>query len=211
VKGFWRNTAWLTAIAAAIVGLLYLLVFDTWEVPAGDPMFSVSVAPNLSPGDRILTRRGSQPVVGQLARCASPQAPGQYVVGRVYGLAGSLVQIQGWNILTDGVPAGHPTRACGPVPMTHPATGELMTLLCGEEDAPAWTFRTLRIQNDYSFTGDLTARIDPGKAFLVSDNRVLHQDSRDFGQVDYSTCEHVVFRLWGKSYLDSSRRNTILY
>ncbi len=39
----------------------------------------------------------------------------------------------------------------------------------------------------------------------------MHQDSRDFGQVDASTCEHVAFPLWGERYTDGSRRFTILW
>jgi signal peptidase I len=52
---------------------------------------------------------------------------------------------------------------------------------------------------------------EAGKLFLVSDNRSMHEDSRDFGQVDASTCEHIVFRLWGEHYTDSSRRFTIIW
>ena len=210
MKGFWRNVAWLVAIVGAVVGLLYLLVFDTWVVPGDDPMLSVSVEPNLRPGDRILTRRGSTPLLGELTRCRSPQNPEKYVVGRVYGYGGSTVQLQGWTVVVDGQ-VMKSSRGCPGMKMTHPATGEVIQLLCNETDAPAWTFRTLHGASEYAEAADMTAVVEPGKVFLISDNRLLHQDSRDFGQVDASSCEHIVFRLWGQSYLDSSRRNTILY
>ncbi len=206
----WRNLAWFVAIVGAIVGLLYLLVFDTWEIPGDDPMFTVSVAPNLDPGDRILIRRGSRPIIGQLARCRNPLAPEKSVVGRVYGLGSDRVQMHGFTVLVDGQTM-KTARGCPGTTLTHPATGEVVNLICAETDAPAWTFRTLQGNADSAYAGDWTAVVEQGKAFLISDNRMLHQDSRDFGQVDYSTCEHIVYRLWGKSYLDSSHRNNILY
>jgi signal peptidase I len=53
--------------------------------------------------------------------------------------------------------------------------------------------------------------VEPGKVFLVSDDRHIHKDSRDFGQVDGAACEHVVFRLWGESFGDSSHRFNVLW
>ena len=53
--------------------------------------------------------------------------------------------------------------------------------------------------------------VEPGKLFLVSDDRHIHKDSRDFGGVDAATCEHVVFRLWGERFTDGSRRFNILW
>lgn len=211
MRDFWRNLAWFVAIVGAIIGLLYLLVFDTMEITGEDPMFTVSIEPNLEPGDRILIRRGQQPIIGQLARCKNPQSPTKWTIGRVYGLAGHTVQMQGFLVMVDGQ-VMKTARGCPGMTITHPATGEVMQLFCNETDAPAWSFRTLRgSENSAAYGGDLTATVEPGKAFLISDDRQLHQDSRDYGQVDVSTCEHIVYRLWGKSYLDSSRRNTILY
>jgi signal peptidase I len=59
--------------------------------------------------------------------------------------------------------------------------------------------------------GESSAKVEAGKVFLVSDNRLMHLDSRDFGQVDVSTCSHIVYRLWGERFTDSSRRFTILW
>ncbi len=210
MKGFWRGVIWLSAIVGAIVLLLYLLVFDTWVVPGDDPMLTVSVEPMLRPGDRILTRRGTTPTFGQLARCRSPLNPGRYVVGRVFGMPGDTVEIKR-EIVSVAGQAIIPRRGCPKVTLTHPVTGEIMSLACAEEENPAWSYSTLHSASEYALEGDMVAVVETGRAFLVSDDRHLHQDSRDFGQVDMSTCEHIVYRLWGESYADSSRRNTILW
>jgi signal peptidase I len=210
VKGFWRGTAWFVAIVGAIALLLYLFVFDTWVVPGDDPMLTVSVEPTLRPGDRILTRRGSSPHIGELARCRSPLNVNKYVVGRVFGMDGDSVEIKSEGVWVGGKAIPRP-RSCPGMSLTHPATGEIIPLTCGEEDNPAWTYRTLRAATESAVEPDVIARVETGKVFLVSDNRHLHQDSRDLGQVDAASCEHVVFRLWGESYVDSSRRNTILW
>ena len=82
--------------------LLYLFVFDTWVVPGDDPLFTASILPTLSPEDRILTRRGSQPVVGELARCIIPDGSGKYTIGRVFGGPGDTVEISNERVAVNG-------------------------------------------------------------------------------------------------------------
>jgi signal peptidase I len=207
-SSFARGVVWVAAIAGAIGLLLYLFVFDTWLVPETDPAFVASVAPNLGPGDRILLRRGSEPANGELARCADPTDNTKYVVGRVFGRTGDTVETRGDAVVVSGrgTPVAH---GCPPVTLTHPVTGEPITLNCGVEENPAWSYGTLR--SSTLTDGTHAGQVEPGKLFLVSDDRALHQDSRDFGQVDATTCEHIVYRLWGATYADGSRRFSILW
>lgn len=207
MKGFTRTAVWVLAILGAIAGLLHLLVFDTWVVPSADPAFGASVLPTLMKEDRILTRRGSTPGVGELARCVSPTT-GDYVVGRVYGREADTVQIRGSVVLTNGkaVTARH---ACPAVTVAHPVSGGLVSMSCSVVETGAWSYSYL--DHPEMRGGDHSAKVEPGKVYLVSDNRLMHQDSRDFGQVDVATCEHVVFRLWGERYTDGSRRFDILW
>jgi signal peptidase I len=95
------------------------------------------------------------------------------------------------------------------VKIVHPITQEEITLNCATEDNGAWTYDYL-VPVDRP-EGARTAVVEQGKLFLLSDNRVIHKDSRDFGLIDATTCEHVVFRLWGDSFVDTSRRFTVLY
>jgi signal peptidase I len=198
----------MSAILGAIGLLLYLFVFDTWVIPSDDPALTASLLPTLSPDDRILTRRGGAPKVGELARCMRPDGSGKFVIGRVFGLERDDVEVNNERAATNG--KGVATRfGCGKVNVVHPVSGEDVPLSCSVEDNGAFTYGVL-VHPEYR-EGQRVAKVEPGKIYLVSDDRHIHLDSRDFGQVDATTCEHVVFRLWGQSFTDSSHRFNILW
>jgi signal peptidase I len=208
VKGFVRSSIWVIGIGGAICLLLHILFFDTWVIPETDQLLVTSILPTLHPNDRILTARRSNPIAGQLARCTSPEPGSDYVIGRVMGVGGDTVVIDSGRVSINGKLLAS-RHACPKVKMVHPITQEEITLACATEDNGAWTY-------DYLLSperpeGPRTAVVEQGKLFLVSDNRVIHKDSRDFGLIDATTCEHVVFRLWGDSFVDTSRRFTVLY
>lgn len=208
MERYLRSLIWLAAIFGAIGLLLYLFVFDTWVVPGDDPQFVASVEPNLRPNDRILTRRGSSPRYGELARCLSPDGSGRFVVGRMFGAGGDTVTISNERVAVNG--KGMATRfGCGMVSVLNPATGQPVLMGCSAEDNGAFTYNVL-VHPEFR-EGDRTVLVDPGKAYLVSDDRHIHHDSRDYGEVDAATCEHIVFRLWGDSFVDASRRFNVLW
>lgn len=212
MNGFVRGLLWITGIFGAICLLLYLFLFDVWTVPRGpDDLFAASIRPTLMVEDHILVHRGHVPGFGELARCASPTTTGAYVVGRVFGRHGDQVEVNDRGVVTNGK-ALDSRAACTDVTLPHPATQNLITLHCGIAETGAWNFEFLIPKGgDGVSVGTSTAVVEPGKLYLVSDNRLMHDDSRDFGLVDESTCEHIVFRLWGEKYTDSSRRFTILW
>jgi len=207
-SSFTRSVAWFVAIVGAVGVLLYLFVFDTWEVPGTDPLFVASVEPMLHPQDRILTSRQSTPGFGELARCLVPDGRGTFTVGRVFGVEGQTVEVLNERVAVNGkAPASR--FPCGVVTLVHPVSQAPLALTCSVEDNGAFTYSVLT-HPEYR-EGHTVALVEPGKVFLVSDDRHLHSDSRDFGQVDASTCQHVVFRLWGERFTDSSRRFNILW
>lgn len=208
MRGFLRGCIWILGIGGAICLLLHILFFDTWVIPANDPLLVSSILPTLNPNDRILTARRSTPISGQLARCTSPEPGSDYVIGRVMGTGGDTVIVDNGRVSINGKLLAS-RHACPKVKMLHPVTGEEMTLSCATEDNGAWTYDYL-IRPERP-EGARTAVVEQGKLFLVSDNRVIHKDSRDYGLIDASTCEHVVFRLWGDSFVDTTRRFTVLY
>jgi signal peptidase I len=206
VRSLVRGIVWIAGIFGALVLLLHLFLFDTWVVPTDDALLVASVKPALTGGDRIVIQRASIPRYGQLARCTL--SSGAVVIGRVFGMEGDLVEIKREQVFT----AGKRTisrHGCPPVTLLHPVTQAEVELFCSVEDNGAWTYEVLAA-GQYP-EGERQARVPPGHLYLVSDNRHIHQDSRDFGPVEESRCGHVVFRLWGESYVDSSRRNTILW
>jgi signal peptidase I len=207
-SSFTRNVLWLAAILGGILLLLYLFVFDTWVIPSDDPLFTASLEPTLSPDDRILTQRRSTPITGELARCVIPDGSGKYTIGRVFGVAGDSVLIENERVSVNG--KGPSTRSqCGVVSVVHPISGDAVPLTCHLEDNGSFTYGVL-VHPEYR-EGPRTAKLEPGMAFLVSDDRHIHKDSRDFGPVDHSTCEHVVFRLWGQSFSNSAHRFNVLW
>lgn len=209
MKGFVRFLAWTTAILAAITVLLFLFVLDSWVVPDDDPQLAISVLPTLGPEDRIVMQRGAIPNNGQLARCVDPQNAAKYVVGRVFGTGGETVEITAEHISV----SGHAVKArfgCPPMTVINRANGAEVKLGCAvEENFANWTYQVL-FHTEYP-EGNHLLRVPDGMLYLVSDDRHFHWDSRDFGPVQASTCEHVIFRLWGKSWGDSSHRMNILW
>lgn len=209
VNGFGRWLMWVAGIVGAIGLLLYLFAFDAWVVPRGaDGQFAASVLPTLVPEDKVLVQRGRVPVYGELARCSSPVAAGVYVVGRVFGTPGDRVQVTDNAVTTNGK-ALSAQHGCAPKVVAHPVTENLVTMSCGVAATGSWSFEYLSHPGLQS--GIHSAIVEAGKLYLVSDNRLMHQDSRDFGQVDAATCEHIVFRLWGEHYSDGPRRFNILW
>ncbi|MBX3205586.1 MAG: signal peptidase I [Labilithrix sp.] len=209
MKGFTRWAVWGTGIFGAIALLLHLFVFDLWVVPRGDDaQFAASILPALMPEDKVLVQRGRVPKWGELARCASPLTSGSYVVGRVFGLPGDRVEVTDSGVSTNGTTLAA-RHGCPQRMVAHPVTENLVTMSCGVAETGAWSFEYLTTSQ--MGMGTHSAIVEAGKAYLVSDNRLMHQDSRDFGQVDASTCEHIVYRLWGERYSDGSRRFQILW
>jgi signal peptidase I len=209
VRGFTRAVLWIAGIIGAICLLLYLFLFDVWTIPAGtDKAFGAAMLPTVTVNDTVLIQRGRRPNFGELARCSNPLVSGSFVVGRVFGRAGDRVEITEGHVVTNGqvLKARH---ACPAVTMQHPVTENLITLNCGVAETGAWSFSYLT--SDTLSGGNHATVVEAGKVYLVSDNRVMHQDARDFGLVDETTCEHVVYRLWGEKFTDSSRRFTLLW
>lgn len=212
MRGLTRFLVWTSAILGAIALLLYLLVFDVWQVQpqADDIAFTASILPALKPEDKILIKRGSTPHVGELARCKHPTS-NQWVVGRVFGEQGDRVEVDDYGVKTNNraMSAAH---GCPQVIVAHPITQALTTLNCGVVETGAWSWEYLSPQPGEGVSvGTHNATVEAGKLYLVSDNRLMHDDSRDFGQVDAATCEHIVFRLYGERFTDSSRRFSILW
>jgi signal peptidase I len=209
MRGFLKFLAWAAGIVLVIVLILNLTVFDSWLVPSDDPAFATSILPTLRPGNRILLLRNGAISAGNLVRCIDPDAPGRFVVARVVARAGESVEV-GELVLVNGKRSPSP-HACEEPKMfvRHPATQEDVKIDCVYEDTSGNEHRVLRDLEHPEAT--MKSVVEAGKVYLISDNRHLHLDSRDFGQIDPSTCQHIVYRLWGDSWFDSAQRFTFLW
>jgi signal peptidase I len=201
----------LGAIVAAIALALYLLVFDVWTVPADDPLLAASIEPTLSAGDVVLVTRRSSVSRGELLRCEDPQAPGRFVIGRAIARFGEKVELQEEVVTVDGKRMPSPRRCDQPtVVVRNPQTNDDVPLACSVEEYSDMSFPALRSQDHPE--PPTRADVAAGRWFLVSDDRHIHLDSRDFGQIDPAACRHLVFRLVGAAgFSDEAKRLSIIW
>jgi signal peptidase I len=206
-----RLLLWALAVVALVCGALYLFVFDVWRVPSDDPQLTASILPALAPGDILLVTRRTGIGRGELVRCGDPQAPGRFVVARAMAEGGDRLAIEHEAVSIDGheVPT---VRSCDPprLDVVNPNTTDSEVLACSFEDYGEMPHPTLRGTERIEPPTRIT--VEKGRWFLVSDNRHFHLDSRDYGQLDDVTCQHVVFRLVGAAGIfDVTRRLTVLW
>jgi signal peptidase I len=206
-----RIVAWLAGAIGVVALILYLFVFDVWTVPKDDPLFSVSIEPTLSPGDVVVVTRHTTVSRGNLLMCSDPQAPGRFVVARAMARFGDHIELRDEVVSIDGrrTPSA---RACDPafVTLFDPQVNEDIRLACSIEEYGEMSYWALRAADHPE--PPTHALVEPSRWYLVSDNRHMHIDSRDFGQIDPATCQHIVFRLIGAAgFGDSKRRLSIIW
>jgi signal peptidase I len=205
---------WTIAVVGAFLGLLYAVLFDVWVVPADDPMLSASIEPNLSAGDVVVLSRAGSIGYGNLLRCSDPQAPGRYVVARAIGHSGDKVAIEDERVLVDGKRNPSP-HSCDVVTRTlrDPSINDDVDLVCNVEDYGGVEFDALRSPASVESAATTTnATVELGRWFLVSDDRHIHVDSRDYGSVDPAACKHIIFRIVGAAgFGDGKSRFSIIW
>lgn len=211
-RKFLRVLIWVALICGVLAGIV-LVFFEPWTVPGDDAQFAVSIEPTLSPGDLVLATRSSSASDGALVRCTDPDAPGRWVVGRVVGRAGDTVEFSKGVMLVNGKIPTAPS-ACDPavVRLKNPGTQEDEDFNCSLEEFAGSTHSALRAGGAATVIKDSSTQVEAGKVYLVSDNRILHLDSRDFGAVAPGTCQHIALRLWGATgWGDAKKRLTVLW
>lgn len=201
---------WTVGIAILLGGIGRAFLFETWTVPEGS-WIAASLAPTLAGGDLVLVSTVGEPGFGELARCRDPEDQTRFVAGRISGLGGDLVELQGPILTVNGF-RYTATEACKDPQVTavHPDTGNEVTMHCTRvEMGGSWHFRAT---GKSSKNDDLSKKVGNGKVYLLSDNRDIHDDSRDFGTLPQESCTgRIFFRLWGKGgWLDSERRLTLI-
>ncbi|MFP6685220.1 MAG: signal peptidase I [Polyangiaceae bacterium] len=205
-----RQLISLTGILAIIAGILRLTLLEPWVLPPEDGWLGASVAPTLASGDLVLVLTRGEPGFGDLVRCVDPEYEDSWVVGRIAGLTGDTVEIVGHTLRVNGrrydvSDACHERRFT----VKHPDSESELEMDCGRVDmGSGWhyrgTSRKVRPRNDKK------KLVGAGRFFLISDNRDLHDDSRDFGTLPASDCtQRIVFRLWGAGgWADGKHRLT---
>jgi signal peptidase I len=212
MQRFLRFVTWTVAVCAIVGALLRLVLFEPWTLPEGDAWLGASVAPTLAAGDTVLVLTRGTPEFSDLVRCRDPEDPNRWVVGRIVGLGGDTVSLTG-GILQVNNRRYDSMDACDKrtIVVKHPASGQNIELDCGRADTGGgWHFRaTSKTPNPRD---DVKKEVGPGRVFVLSDNRLMHDDSRDFGTLPIESCkDRIVFRLWSsKGFADSANRFNVI-
>ncbi len=192
-------------VLAVVGGILRATCMITWQVP-DDSILGLSIAPTLDRGDTIVLWTVGERGFGELVRCTDPEDPQRWVIGRVLGLAGDHVIVAPNGVVSVNGTRYNTSDACQVSSFQlSDDKGNQYTGTCSRvEMAGGWHFRAL-VQGE-SAEAEVKHEVGPGKVYLVSDNRSLHDDSRDFGTLDASTCkDQILFRLWGKEGFFSTK------
>jgi signal peptidase I len=209
-----RGWLYVSAIAGIVFLVLRLFVFDVWVVPEDDLQLVASLRPNVSAGDVLLFLRASGAAPPGLALCPNPQDPEKWVAARVIGDTMETVKVGGGIVLVNDkrVPSPH---ACEPkfVDVKDPKSDTNYVLSCWSEGIAGFEIPTLRLQNPVDDPSPpYEAAVEADKRILVSDNRTVHWDSRDYGPVQRDLCHRIILRLWSaKGIMDDDHRFSLLW
>ncbi len=211
MKLWLRIMTWVTSIVGLVLLVLYVGFFDVWTVPADDPLLTAAIAPTLGAGDVVVVTRRTTVDRGNLLRCSDPQAAGRYVIARAMAKWGDLLDMNGEVVSLDGHAVPRP-RACeqSRVTVHNPASDEDVVLSCSTEEYGEATYSVLSSgDHPEPFT---KVTLETGRWFLISDDRHIHLDSRDFGTMTSTACQHIVFRIiGGGGFFDSQSRFSIIW
>jgi signal peptidase I len=211
VSTIYRIVAWIIVIGGALCAIGYYTYADVWSLPLDDPRFLVSVEPTLRGGDLLLVARHGTPVLGNLVRCVDPDEPRRWVVGRVVGESGATLKVTERGFNNPGSREKGDT-ACDPQRVTNPANGDEVELSCRNDEFAGIAYQTLAKTDTSDLDHPVEVKVPLGKLYLFSDDRYLHLDSRDFGSLPDTSCQHIFFRLWGAAgFGDGTRRFNIIW
>ena len=208
---FLRFVAWVLGVAIVVGGILRLTLFVSWTIP-DDALLDASMQPTLGSGDTVLVLRRGTPGLGDLVRCRDPEESSRWVVGRIVGEPGDSIELKGRALRVNGT-RFDATEACVEPTffVQHPDTGNQTEVQCSRvEMGGGWHFRGNLVK--YKTGNDAKHDVGPDRVYLLSDNRDMHDDSRDFGTLMAEDCrERIVFRLWGsEGWAGGDRRMDVI-
>jgi signal peptidase I len=213
--GFIRFVVVLALLLGGIVAGMRATCMSFWTVPSDDPLYSASVLPTLEAGDVVVLWRLGAPTFADLVRCTDPEIPGRYVVGRILGEQGDRVNGLWHTVFVNRklISAAHVCPVAR-YSVPHPVSGDPVDLVCDAEEAGGNDYTRLRYEINPATNPETFDTVVPnGHVFLLSDNRVFHYDSRQFGPISKASCpERIAFRLWSaRGWDDSARRMDFIH
>ncbi len=146
---------------------------------------------------------------GDLVRCPDPDDPTKWAVGRIVGLGGDTVETNGQSLRVNGT--GYSAQFSCPgkdETVLDPVTDRELEMSCSIVTMGGHHHKMGVVHDFRRQVVAAKERVDPNEVFLLSDNRLLHDDSRDFGTISAPTCnQRIVFRLvGGAGWMDAEHR-----
>lgn len=208
MKGWKKGLLQLLVGLAVLVAALRYLLFEAWVIPEDRSALVASVAPTLRGGDSVLVLTRGTPDKGALVRCQDPEEATRWVIGRIVAVDGDTVDMLGNKVVVNGQ-RFDVTEQCQEPKFTieHPDSGAEIEESCSRVDfAGSWHF--IGHMRATAPAPSSPRTVGPGMIFLLSDNRDVHDDSRDFGAIPLDSCQgSIVFRLWSREgWKDSKAR-----
>jgi signal peptidase I len=204
-----KTVLWILAVLGVLIGGLRLVALRWWQVPTDDDELAASLAPSLAAGDWVILWRLTPPSFGDLAMCPDPDNEGYSVIGRIAGEGDDRLRLKGADIYVNNRKLATES-ACNPprVKITDPASGASVELNCSTEAMGGVKHMRLNSKK----VAEFSTEVPSGSVFLVSDNRDMPYDSRNYGSLDKDACkETVVFRIMGAEGMgDVERRFTFI-
>ena len=202
---------WVLAICGVVIGVARAVAIRWWRVPANDPYLEASIAPTLRGGDLVILSRWSEPYAGDLVICPEPKTPERMTIGRVIGVGGDTITLQGSGVALNG----HRVRTEGNCKHSRfsvidPSAQTPVEQSCSREELGGASHER---GDAASESGEpFTTTLESSQTFLLSDNRRFPWDSREFGPAARATCkETIVFRLVSaKGFWDVPNRFTLI-
>lgn len=210
MQRFYRFLAWFVVVVGILVGVLRATAIRWWQVPTNDPELAASLAPTLRAGDWVLLWRLTPSGLGDLVLCPDPDDATNVVVGRIVGESSAKITIHGQSVRVDDkeldIEYNCTERTFS---IENPDNGQEEELNCDMENVGG-VLHMRGYNNDRRQRAAFNKQVEPGRVFLVSDNRVHPFDSRHYGTLDRRTCtEMVFFRLVSKDgFFDVPNRLT---
>jgi signal peptidase I len=207
----WRGLLWTAVVLVVVAGICRAVFLKPWTIPDDEPL-ATSVAPTMLEGDVVLMLTRGTPGFGDLVRCEDPENAQKFVIGRIVGLSGDTVETNGRELRVNNKRYDSTTSCAEPyITVTHPVSGSDVRLYCDRVD--------LGGREHYRGYADKAQIVSPtktlvgaGMVFLLSDDRIYHNDSRDFGPVPLDSCkERFFFRLVSKEGWGDPHRLTYLH
>jgi signal peptidase I len=209
-----RSIVFIMVVVGLLVLALRLTCLRWWQVPLDDADLAASVAPTLGAGDWVILWRATGPGFGDLVVCPDPEEPTEVFVGRIAAEGRDQLTIDERGSITVNNSRMRSEQACDPARFTveHPSSGDEIELRCDIETLGGVHHKRALIPDKAALKPPPLKKreVEAGALYLVSDNRFLPFDSRDFGPLPQASCkETVIFRLVSRlGFSDVERRMT---